>query len=74
MADRYINTSEMTTHIAKGILIYARLQNMPAYWANPAQEEWESWKRQFPKWADFVQKEQFDLFDRINNYRQDHRL
>lgn len=71
MSNRYVNTSERTTLIAKGILLYARVQNMPAaqVHGSEAQREWNSWREYHgPKMEDFVRKEQFDLFDRVNNH------
>ena len=68
---RHVSTSEMTTIVAKGILLYARVQNMSNSDAqhSGAYQEWGQWKTTYPEWVEFVKKEQFDLFDRINNYR-----
>lgn len=71
--ERYINTSEMTTHVAKGILLYARVQNLPVVYlpGSEAERDWESWKATFPEWVEFVLKEQNDLFNRINAKREE---
>lgn len=67
---RYVSTSEMTTIVAKGILLYARVQNMGRDNHNTAWViEWGQWETTYPEWVEFVKKEQFDLFDRINNHR-----
>lgn len=71
MGNRYINTSEMTTHMAKGILLYARCQNMPygSLSGSAAEQEWESWKAQFPEWTRFIEQEQYSLFTRVQMFR-----
>ncbi len=71
MAQRYVSTSEMTTIVAKGILLYARAQNMTAvvYIGSEAEREWKSWCATYPEWENFIRKEQTALFDKVNNYR-----
>lgn len=71
MVDRYVNTSEMTTIVAKGLLLYARRQNMATvvYIGSEAEKEWESWCRTYPQWKDFVMQEQYSLFNRVQLYR-----
>lgn len=67
-----MTASRMTVVIAHGIYLYAQYQDMPgeAYHLNPAwrkvAEDWRVWAEQNPKLVTFVQKEQYDLFDRVN--------
>lgn len=58
-----MNTSEKTAIIAEGIAAYAKVQDGQG---TEALLRWDKWKERYPQFADFVKKEQFDLFDRVN--------
>lgn len=71
MTNRYVNSSERTTLIAKGILLYARVQNTPAVLipGSEAEAAWKSWcDYHGPKMEQFVRDAQYKLFDQVNAY------
>lgn len=70
MATRYINTSEKTRIIADGIALWSRVQDLSAIdgtlLANSVRADWQRWCAVNPQWVEFVEREQFALFDRVN--------
>lgn len=64
-----MNTSNKTVHIAQGIYLYARLQDMAPVKVRGSEEEreWGLWCEKYSYYRDFVTQEQYNLFDRVNN-------
>lgn len=70
-AARYINSSELTTVVAEGIFLWAKVQNAPASQVRGSlmEKDWKDFEESWPEWVDLVKKEQFALFDKVNNAR-----
>lgn len=66
-----MNASDLTTRIAEGIALWARVQNLApsdrSLQACEARDEWADWELgHSAKLIEFVKAEQFALFDRVN--------
>lgn len=67
----YINTSRKTVIIAEGIALYAAYMDLSPTDLKPnsasIRQAWLGWEATKPSaWVEFVKKEQYYLFDRVN--------
>jgi hypothetical protein len=63
----YINTSKRTVIVARGIYLWAQIQDYPEGAAPQGlYDTWNEYYRAHPLEADMATKEQYDLFDRVN--------
>lgn len=63
-----MNNSHRTTIIARGLALWAEVQDMPG---DKVEGSWPArkfadWSNRYPQFVDFVKAEQFALFDRVN--------
>lgn len=61
-----MNNSRRTAIIARGIGLWAQVQDQPADSYNDAHKDWRRWENHYPEFVEFVKAEQFALFDRVN--------
>jgi hypothetical protein len=65
-----MNASQKTTIIARGIARFAAVQDLAPSDARPEakaiRNHWFVWCDAHPQWVEFVEREQFYLFDRVN--------
>lgn len=65
-----MNNSRRTTIIAQGIALWAVVMDQPTSPMNQEQIEnekaWLVWENDNPQFVEFVKREQFNLFDRVN--------
>lgn len=64
-----MNNSDRTTIIAHGIHLWARVQNLTISENGPSHpfaRAFSEWARAYPDYVEFVKREQFALFDRVN--------
>jgi hypothetical protein len=65
-----MNASEKTRNVAEGIARFARVQDLAPSDATPVAKairlKWQEWCDAHPQWVEFVEREQFYLFDRVN--------
>lgn len=65
-----MNNSYRTRIIAQGIALYAVVMDNPAIATTLSQrtsrDDWTVWQEDYPQFVEFVKREQFALFDRIN--------
>lgn len=67
-----MNASHRTRIIARGIYLYAVVQDMPAKYAHDSKEAgaWREWcNDNGPAMEDFVRQAQFNLFDSVNAHK-----
>lgn len=63
-----MNNSRRTKIIAEGVALWAAVQDMPGNEVRGSKplKAWEEWRATFPEFVEFVEQEQFALFDRVN--------